>query len=144
MPSQRLLKILDPLGHIRDASPGGTTAVVWAPSAALATLLRNRLVAADITPLIATSFRHIASSVMPGARPLADLVIIDFDSISESDLSTLASIRWAGFGGPIIAISHSGVIAPTTCEVYQIEAVLPRRHASTGLTSLLTKFRRPS
>jgi hypothetical protein len=80
MPSQRLLKILDPLGHVRDlAAPLGITAVAWTPAPSLLTLVKNRLAAAGVHALIATSFRHVASSVTPGARPLADLAIVDFD-----------------------------------------------------------------
>jgi hypothetical protein len=143
MPSQRLLKILDPLGHVRrQAAPDGTTAVIWAPSSALATLLRNRLAAAEIYPLFATSFRHIASSVMAGAKPYADLVILDFDSTSATNLSTLASMRWAGFRGPIVAISQAGVIDSTARELYQIEAVFPRRRVAAELTAYLAKLPR--
>ena len=143
MPSQRLLKILDPLGHAREPVPGGTlTAVVWAPAPALATVLRNRLTAAQIHPLMATAFRHVASSLMPGARPQADLVVLDLDATSLDDLSTLASMRWAGFTGPIIGINSSGQVEPAMRELYQLEAVLPRRRLSTALHELLARLPR--
>ncbi|MEZ4360817.1 MAG: hypothetical protein R3B48_11600 [Kofleriaceae bacterium] len=141
MPSQRLLKILDPLGHIRDlVAPEGATAVVWAPSPSLLTLVKNRLAAAGVHALIATSFRHVASSVMPGAKPLADLAIVDFDTLSDTDMSTLASMRWGGFRGPIVAISASGELAGATRELYQIEAVLPRRRVTAGLNAMLRRL----
>ncbi|HRC54525.1 MAG: hypothetical protein IPI49_14165 [Myxococcales bacterium] len=141
MPSERLLKILDPLGHVRDSAPGGKrTAVVWAPNVALATVLRNRLIAADMHPLMATSFRHVASSLMPGARPQAELVILDLDATSDADLATLASIRWTGFTGPIIGVNGAGQVAPAMRALYQLEAVLPRRKVSTALHDLLGRL----
>lgn len=145
MPSQRLLKILDPLGHVRDlAAPLGLTAVVWTPAPSLLTLVKNRLAAAQVHALVATSFRHVASSVTPGARPLADLAILDFDALSSGDLSTLASMRWSGFNGPIVAISQTGNLNSVTCKLYQIDTVLPRRHITVGLTSLLSRLARRS
>lgn len=115
-------------------------AVLWSPAGGLRRQLADGLAAAHITPLVAQSFRHVASSVSPGARPLAELVILDFDAINATDLSELASIRWAGFAGPIIAVTQSGTLDPITRERYQVEAVLRRRRVSTSLTGLLNKL----
>lgn len=140
MPSQRLLKILDPLGHLDPAPVEGPVAVVWAPSPALALVIRNRLLAAQFHPLVATSFRHVASSMMPGARPQADLVILDLDATSATDLGSLASARWAGFGGAIIGITRTGTIARDMQTLYELEAVIPRRRASTAMHDVLERW----
>lgn len=115
-------------------------AVVWSPAGGLRRLLADSVAAAHLTPLVTQSFRHVASSVSPGARPLAELVILDFDAINATDLSELASMRWAGFAGPIIAVTHSGTLDPITRERYQVEAVLRRRRVSMSLTGLLNKL----
>lgn len=118
-------------------------AVMWTPAGALRRMLCDSLLAAQITPLVAASFQHIASSVSPGARPLAELAILDFDAMTATDLATLASIRWTGFAGPIIGITQSGALDPITRERYQIEAVLRRRRVSTSLPRLLHKLSQP-
>lgn len=141
VPSQRLLKILDPLGHLDQAPGEGPVAVVWAPSPALALVLRNRLLAAKFHPLLATSFRHVASSMMPGARPQAELVILDLDATSAADLGALASARWTGFRGSIIGITRTGTIARDMQTLYELEAVIPRRRASTAMHEVLDRWR---
>jgi hypothetical protein len=135
MTSQRLLTILDPLGHVREhAAPAGTVAVIWAPAPALASSLCTQLAAAEITALVARSFHHVAE---------VDFMIIDFDAISSTDLSILASIRWNGFRGPIIAIARAGMISPVVMALYQVEAVVARRDLAVPLSALLAKFARP-
>jgi len=118
-------------------------AVVWTPSGSLRRMVCDALIAAQITPLVPATFRHIASSVSPGARPLAELALLDFDAMTATDLAVLASIRWAGFSGPIIAITQSGTLDPITRQRYQVEAVLRRRRVSTALTGLLHKLSQP-
>ncbi len=115
-------------------------AVVWSPAGGLRRVLADSVDAAHLTPLVAPTFRHVASSVSAGARPLAEVVVLDFDAVTATDLSELASIRWAGFAGPIIAITESGELDPITRERYQVEAVLRRRRVSTTLTELLNKL----
>lgn len=144
MTSQRLLTILDPLGHVREhAAPAGTVAVIWAPAPALASSLCTQLAAAEITALVARSFHHVAASAMPGGHPEVDFMILDFDAISSTDLSILASIRWNGFRGPIIAIARAGMISPVVMALYQVEAVVARRDLAVPLSALLAKFARP-
>lgn len=141
MTSQRLLKILDPLGHLEPSPLEGPIAVVWAPSPPLALVIRNRLLAARFHPLMATSFRHVASSMMPGAKPQAELVILDLDATSAADLGALASARWAGFTGTIIGITRTGTVAGDMQTLYELEAVIPRRRASTAMRDVLERWR---
>jgi hypothetical protein len=122
MPSQRLLKMMDPLGHLGPrrmlASPAAK-AVVWAPLAARAEWIAGELRAAGIEPLLATAFRHVDSSMRIAARPPCALAVIDFTAVSETDLSTLIAARWAGYVGPIISV---GEIHPRTSALVQIAA----------------------
>lgn len=122
MPSQRLLKMMDPLGHIgprRTLASAAAKAVVWAPVAALSVWIAGELRMVGIEPLQATSFRHVDSSLRMTARPACALAVIDFSACSESDVSTLLSARWAGYAGPIIAV---GDVNPKTRALVQVAA----------------------
>ena len=122
MPSQRLLKMMDPLGHMgtrRTLASSAAKAVVWAPTAARAEWIAGELRAAGIEPLRATAFRHVDSSMRLSTKPPCALAVIDFSTVSETDISTLIAARWAGYVGPIIAV---GTLDPRTRALIQISA----------------------
>ncbi len=109
MPSQRLLKMMDPLGHMgtrRTLVSSAAKAVVWAPTAVRADWITGELRAAGIEPLRATAFRHVDASMRLSTRPPCALAVIDFSAVSETDVSTLIAARWAGYVGPIIAVGE--------------------------------------
>ena len=107
MPSQRLLKILDPWGHVgqrRVLASTAPKALVWATDATVAAWLAAELRAAHVEPLLAQSFRHVQTSLRMNSRPVCDLAVIDFTTLSDASLEALTAVRWDGYTGPIIAI----------------------------------------
>ena len=111
MPSQRLLKMMDPLGHLghRTLASTGPKAIVWAPKPELAAWIARELWAAHVEPLRAVSFRHVESGLRAGLAPRCELAVIDVNDASDEQLGALLSARWAGYRGPILAI---GEVAP--------------------------------
>lgn len=111
MPSQRLLKMLDPEGHlaprsvIADARPG---VVVWAGTT-LREWIAGAVRRAGGTPLLATAFRHVAWSLRPEARPAIGLAILDHAALSAVDASSMAAFRWSGYRGRIILVGKAPV-----------------------------------
>ena len=66
MTSQRLLKMMDPMGHLgpRRTLPSlGPKAIVWAPEARLAAWIASELRAAHVEPQHAMSFRHVETGM---------------------------------------------------------------------------------
>jgi DNA-binding response OmpR family regulator len=127
MPSQRLVKMLDPLGHLRGGSvlmSDTPKAVIWAPQAKLAGWIASALSAAGFAALRATSFRHVSASLMPGAAPQVHLAIVDFDAIAAAEIEALTSARWAGFTGTVIAIAARGSVADRIRAVVGVEAAV--------------------
>jgi hypothetical protein len=109
MPSQRLLKMMDPHGHLgahRTLASTGPKAIVWAPKPELATWIASELRAANVEPLRAISFRHVETGLRAGLAPRCHLAVIDVRDLSDDQLNALLSARWAGFKGPIIAIGE--------------------------------------
>ena len=111
MPSQRLLKIIEPHGHV-DArravlDTAHAKAIVWG-SVATQPWVARALWAANIQPLLAVSFRHVAVSLRDNTRPRFGLAVLDFDVLGEEHISELASARWV-YTGQIIAISRTTI-----------------------------------
>ncbi|HEX7702862.1 MAG TPA: hypothetical protein VF403_19115, partial [Kofleriaceae bacterium] len=109
MPSQRLLKMMDPNGHLgvpRTLASKGPKAIVWAPEPQLATWIASELRAANVEPLRAVSFRHVETGLRAGLHPRCELAVIDVRDVSDDQLGALLSARWAGYRGPIIAIGE--------------------------------------
>jgi hypothetical protein len=129
MPSQRLLKMMDPRGHLATArrvlASAAPKAVVWAASSRVATWIAAELVAAGVEPLQATSFRHVDASLRMESVPACSLAVIDFTAISAANIATLTTARWVGYRGAIIAVAGPGVVSPQTEAVVRIDAVVP-------------------
>lgn len=125
MPSQRLLKMLDPRGHVGhrvlEAKAGVAVCLV---GPALRDWVANEAKAANITPLLATSFRHVATSLHPSALPQVQIAVLDFDMLSAGDVSQLITQRWMGYRGRVIALARNGSIDARTRQLASIEAVL--------------------
>ncbi len=123
MPSQRLLKMLDPLGHTppRVLESAAHKVVVYAGSPRIAAWIARELAGADV--LQATSFRHVSTSLRPGARPSVTCAVLDFDAMSEMDVASLTSTRWMGYRGSIIAITR-GAIAERVQTLVGIDAII--------------------
>jgi hypothetical protein len=128
MPSQRLLKMMDPLGHLttsrRVLASAAPKAVVWALAPRTAAWIAAELAAAGVEPLRATSFRHVDASLRREARPPCALAVIDFTTTSVADIATLTTARWAGYRGPIIAVGPPGVVSAQTQAIVRIDAVV--------------------
>lgn len=112
MPSQRLLKMMDPLGHLgtrRTLASTGAKAIVWAPEPHLAAWIASELRAANVEPLRAVSFRHVETGLRAGLHPRCALAVIDAREATDDQLGALLTARWAGYRGPIVTI---GEVAP--------------------------------
>lgn len=105
------MKMLDPLGHLprRVIAEKSVVAVVWA-SDKRRHGIASALAETGVTPLLATAFRHVRTSVHDVARPKVSLVIVDFDALSETDITELMSLRWEGYRGLIVAICTPGTL----------------------------------
>ncbi|GEM_PF-5631847 len=125
MPSQRLLKMLDPRGHMSPRVLEARTSVaVCFVGGPLREWVASEAMAAGVTPLLATSFRHVATSLHSSARPAVRFAILDFDILGVGELSQLISIRWMGYRGRIIALARSGTIDARTRQLASIELVV--------------------
>jgi hypothetical protein len=125
MPSQRLLKMLDPQGHIggRVLEMKANIAVVYA-ARDIRDWAGRELTDAGMTPLLATSFRHVVTSLHPSASPQAGTAVIDFDIIGPAEISQLTTLRWNGYRGRVIALSRSGQIDPRASQLASVETVV--------------------
>lgn len=128
MPSQRLLKMMDPLGHIvssrRALASTAPKAVVWAAARRLTTWLSAELVAVGIEPLQATSFRHVEASLRDDAGPRVVLAVLDATALSSANVAALTSARWAGYRGAIVAVGSAALVSPETRAIVHIDAVV--------------------
>jgi hypothetical protein len=127
MTSQRLLTMMDPLGHLmtpRRVMAGAARAIVWAASARTAGWIAAELASVGVEALRATSFRHVDASLRAEAGPGCALAVIDFAAVSASDLAILTTLRWTGFRGPIVAVAPPGAVAAETCAIVRIAAVV--------------------
>lgn len=128
MPSQRLLKMMDPLGHVttsnRVLATRAPVGVVWAGSARLAAWISGELAAVGVEPLRATAFRHVDASLRMEAVPRCSLAVIDFSAVSAADIATLTTVRWAGYRGSIIAVAKPEVVSDQTRAVVRIDAII--------------------
>src|SRR5688572_9482809 len=125
MPSQRLLKMLDPRGHmgrrVLEAKAGVAVCFV---SPALRDWVAREITEAGVTPLLATSFRHVATSLHASSRPAVQCAVLDFDMLGAGDISQLITLRWMGYRGRVIALSRSGSIDARTRQLASVEAVV--------------------
>lgn len=109
--------------------------VVCFVSAPMRDWVAREATAAGITPLLATSFRHVSTSLHPSALPQANIALLDFDILGAGDISQLITLRWMGYRGRVIAMSRSGAIDPRTMQLATVEAIV--RPSGTGLRELL-------
>jgi hypothetical protein len=151
VPSQRLLKMMDPLGHMATSRrvPASTApkAVVWAATSRSATWIAAELAAVGVDPLRATSLRHVDASLRIDAIPACSLAVIEFPAgpaASEDSTATLTAARWLGYRGAIIAIAGPGIVSAQIQAIVRIDAVVSptgselRRYL--GTVSLLSRF----
>jgi hypothetical protein len=130
VPSQRLLKMMDPLGHLttsrRVLASSAHVAVVWARSARIASWIAAELRSiggVGIEPLRATSFRHVHASLRMESPPCA-LAVLEWSAVSAADVAVLTTARWAGYRGPIIAVAAPGAVSRETQAVIRVDAVV--------------------
>lgn len=126
MPSQRLLKMLDPLGHLvphRVLASRAPKAVVWAPTPSLAVRIRDELAAAGIEALQATAFRHVATSLRASARPAIELAVLQLSALTDAELAMLVTARWAGYRGPIVGVGNAHDIPARTRLLVGLEVI---------------------
>jgi hypothetical protein len=127
MPSQRLLKILDPWGHVgprRVLASTTPTAILWATDPEVSAWIAAELRIAGIEPLLARSFRHVESSLRDNAHPRCTLAVIDLGAVSPANLQALYTVRWAGYTGPIIGIGAADAIDARARTLLSLEAVV--------------------
>jgi hypothetical protein len=128
MASQRLLKMMDPLGHVsssrRMLASLAPTAVVWAPAPRTAAWITRELGVIGVEPLRATSFRHVDASLRIETHPRCALAVIDFGAVSAANIATLTTARWAGYRGPIVAVAAPGVVSRETEAIIRIDAIV--------------------
>lgn len=141
MPSQRLLKILDPWGHVgprRVLASTTPTAILWATDPEVSAWIAAELRAAGLEPLLARSFRHVETSLRDNAHPHCALAVIDLAAVSVANLERLYSVRWAGYSGPIIGIGGPDALDARSRTLLSLEAVIPPRAA--GLREAVTQL----
>jgi hypothetical protein len=128
VPSQRLLKMMDPLGHVttsrRVLSSVAPKAVVWAHTQRVAGWIAAELGAVGVEPLRATSFRHVDASLRMESLPHCVLAVIDFTAMAAEDIAMLTTARWAGYRGPIIAVAAPGIVSKETEAIVRIDAIV--------------------
>ena len=130
MPSQRLLKILDPWGHVgprRVLASTTRTAILWATDPAVSAWIAAELRAARLEPLLARSFRHVETSLRDNAHPHCTLAVIDLAAVSVANLERLYTVRWAGYSGPIIGIGGPDALDARSRTLLSLEAVIAPR-----------------
>lgn len=138
MPSQRLLKMLDPRGHMsRRVLETRAKVAVCFVSAPHREWVAREATAANVTPLLATSFLHVTTSLHPSALPQASIALLDFDILGAGDISQLIAVRWSGYRGRVIGMSRSGAIDPRTSQLASIEAIV--RPSGPELRALLAR-----
>jgi hypothetical protein len=140
VPSQRLLKILDPGGHLGDGRVMASTApkaLLWASPTARGWMGRA-LSAAGFTPLVASALRHVRASMHPIARPAITLVVAELVGADDDTMETLTAGRWAGYPGAIWLVT-SAPPAPRVLHVLDARIVAP---TETALVSASTATRR--
>lgn len=140
MPSQRLLKMLDPRGHmgqrVLDTKAGVAVCFV---GTALRDWVAREVMESGITPLLATSFRHVVTSLHASSRPVVRCAVLDFDILGAADISQLISVRWMGYRGRVIALSRAGMIDARTRQLASIDAVV-----APNTTELREQLARPA
>ena len=116
--------MLDPRGHVADRVLGmrAQVAVVWVARPLRAQVAAD-LTAAGLTPLLATAFDHVITSLHPSA-PHAQLAILDFDTIGGAEISQLMSLRWNGSRARLIALARSGTADARRVALASIERVI--------------------
>jgi hypothetical protein len=140
MPSQRLLKILDPWGHVgprRVLAGTAPTAILWATDPEVSAWIAAELRAAGLEPLLARSFRHVETSLRDNTHPHCTLAVIDLSAVSPANLEQLYAVRWAGYAGPIIGIGGPDVLDARSRMLLSLDAVIAPR--APGLRDVVTQ-----
>lgn len=145
MPSQRLLKILDPWGHVgprRVLASTTPTAILWATDPAVSGWIASELRASGIEPLLARSFRHVETSLRDNAHPACALAVIDLSAISPANLEALYTVRWAGFSGPIVGVGLPDVLDARSRTLLSLEALVAP--LAPGLRDVVARWSAPA
>lgn len=140
MPSQRLLKILDPWGHVgprRVLATATPTAILWATDPAVSAWIAAELRAAGMEPLLARSFRHVETSLRDNAHPHCTLAVLDLAAVSVANLERLYTVRWAGYTGPIIGVGGPNALDARSRTLLSLETVIAP--LGTGLREAATQ-----
>ena len=127
MPSQRLLKILDPWGHVgprRVLASTTRTGILWATEPAVSAWIAAELRSVGVEPLLARSFRHVETSLRDNAHPRCALAVIDLTALSPANLEALFTVRWAGYAGPIIGIGDEHSLDARARTLLSLEALV--------------------
>jgi hypothetical protein len=143
VPSRRLLKILDPEGHLERPGPiadSHPAVVVWAGTT-LRGWIADAVRRAGGTPQLATAFRHFAFSVGPSAPRPVRLAILDHASLSAVDASGIAAFRWSGYTGRLIVVSREPV-DPHFAAVLQVDACVRPHDPAQPLETVIARHLR--
>lgn len=141
MPSQRLLKILDPWGHVgprRVLASTTRTAILWATDPEVSAWIAAELRAAGLEPLLARSFRHVETSLRDNTHPHCALAVIDLTAVSVANLERLYTVRWAGYSGPIIGIGGPDALDARSRTLLSLETVIAPR--AVGLREVVAQL----
>lgn len=166
--STRIRTILDPVGPraIRHAgrtaaSPPLLRVAVYVPTSGARRWVVDELDAVGAESMTARTFDHLLAAITPasalsqriptareGARPrrstrrghgVCSVVVADYDALSANHISSLASARWAGFGGPIVLLAKKAVPARIV-SLLGVDHVMSLPAAPGALHSLLVEL----
>ena len=132
--------MLDPRGHVagRDLAARSGVAVVWAAQGIRESIARE-VTSAGLTPLVATAFHHVITSLHPTA-PHAQIAVIDFDIIGAAEISLLVSLRWNGSRARLIALARSGTVDPRNAQLASVDRVVKPAALAGVLAPRSTRF----
>jgi hypothetical protein len=95
--------------------------LIYAPEATRAEWIEQELSHAPITIQIGRRVRTIVAALVRDPPPRPDVLIIDFDAVSRTDLAALHTIRQQGWFGRMIAL---GNVPPEICTSLGIDHVI--------------------
>lgn len=127
MPPRLPADPLPPRGRAR-GTPGRDLApneqirtLVYAPEASRAAWIERELSHAPITIQIGRRIRTVVAALVRDPPPRPEVLIIDFDALSQSDLAALHTVRQQGWFGRMIAL---GSVPPEICTSLGIDQVI--------------------
>lgn len=140
-----------PRVHQRRASEphlSPTRVLVHATAPARAAWIEAELTHRAIMVQLGFSLPHVISALVDDPPPRPQILVIDFDAMSEGAIMDLHSLRTQGWFGRILAI---GDVPPSLCSSLSIDAVLSgplaqgslRRQIVTDTSALVVTARMP-